>query len=497
VGCAPAATPVNPRLSVHARRVGFGADPARQLRFAGQLNRKPDAGAKVFLDHGPTPRLGGGQPAEVRSLLSQVPQADGGVLAAEQYYVHASIDGLPAATAHYYRWRTSDGFTGDTVAVRTGLAAGRANAAPFSFTMMGDQGTDAPPSGPPGLKPGAYQNKYEPNNNQGVRHVDAIVARIAAAAPAFHLLGGDLAYADLSSGGGPPRFAPDGRRAAGFDSYNPYVWDTYFQSIEPTAAHTPWMFTTGNHEMEALYDTHGYGGLLARLDFPGNGAPECPSSYTFGYGNVAIVSLDANEVCHEFRANAGYSGGRQTAWLGTTLAAHRANPDIDFIVCFFHECAYSTGGSDTGVRSWAPLFDQYQVDVVLQGHNHLYERTDPIRAGVAAKPAPDNSVVYPATDGTVYYTVGGGGRPRGTFAKGEHQSFRGHEKPSDPVESVLWQPDGAAGAELAPWSRVRYRNYSFIRADVRPGSLSAELDIVAVNEHGDEFDRLTFRRAVG
>jgi hypothetical protein len=31
-----------------------------------------------------------------------------------------------------------------------------------------------------------------------------------------------------------------------------------------------------------------------------------------------------------------------------------------------------------------PLFDLYSVDLVINGHNHVFERTDPLRGGVAA-----------------------------------------------------------------------------------------------------------------
>lgn len=106
--------------------------------------------------------------------------------------------------------------------------------------------------------------------------------------------------------------------------------------------------------------------------------------------------------------------------MGRTLAKYRANPNIDFIVCFFHHCAYSTTlshASDGGVRdAWCALFDRYQVDLVLQGHNHVFERTDPIRAGRPTREAGDNSTVDPETDGTVYYTVGSAGRPATTFS---------------------------------------------------------------------------------
>src|SRR5262249_57483612 len=45
-------------------------------------------------------------------------------------------------------------------------------------------------------------------------------------------------------------------------------------------------------------------------------------------------------------------------------------------------CASSaTGnGSDLGIRqAWLPLFDKYQVDLVLNGHDHDYERSFPCR----------------------------------------------------------------------------------------------------------------------
>ena len=55
---------------------------------------------------------------------------------------------------------------------------------------------------------------------------------------------------------------------AGTNAYNPYVWDVYLAQIESSASTIPWMISTGNHDMEALYGVHGYGGHLARLDLP-------------------------------------------------------------------------------------------------------------------------------------------------------------------------------------------------------------------------------------
>ena len=489
-------------LAVANRRVGYGADASSQLRLAAQLSRNPHS-TKVFVDHGPTPALGATAEAEVRNLVTQIPDSGGGVLAAEQFYAHVPVEGLPGRVPLFYQWRTDDGFVSDIRSAATAMHSARDALGPFRFTMMGDQGTDDTPVLPPGIAQGDYDDVYyQPGDDPAAPHTANVLNQIIVSRPDFHVLAGDIAYADPSGEGKPATFVPSGDKlATGFDKYNPYIWDVYFGSIEASASTTPWMFATGNHDMEAAYPTHGYGGHLARMDFPRNGPAACPSVYSFVYGNLAVLSLDPNDVSYEIRANTGYSGGAQTSWVERTLAAHRANPDIDFIVCFFHHCAYSTSNahsSDGGVRTaWCDLFDRHRVDLVLQGHNHVYERTDPIRAGTPTTVAADNAVIYPATDGTVYYTVGSAGRPRYDFQPGEQETYRGKEIADTFVpNSYVWTAQGGKQDEAVGWSRVRHRNYAFLRVDVRPGFFVSEMDVVGVDEYGREFDKLTFRREV-
>src|SRR5262249_42017565 len=154
--------------------------------------------------------------------------------------------------------------------------------------------------------------------------------------------------------------------------------------------------------------------------------------------------------------------------------------------------------SDGGVRAaWCDLFDRHRVDLVLQGHNHLFERTDPIRAGKPTMVAADNSIVYPETDGTIYYTIGCAGRPRYSFQPGESETYRGHELADTFVpNSYVWTAHGDKEPEAVDQSRVRYRDYAFIRVDVRPGVFLSEMHVVAVDEHGREFDKVTCRLPV-
>ncbi|HLH58663.1 MAG TPA: hypothetical protein VKV33_05860, partial [Streptosporangiaceae bacterium] len=109
----------------------------------------------------------------------------------------------------------------------------------------------------------------------------------------------------------------------------------------------------------------------------------------------------------------GYTGGRQTRWLIEQLRKYRdPRSGVDFIVVFFHHCPYCSGGpcSDGGDRyAWQPIFDHFDVDLVINGHNHLYERVYPMRNNVVQAHVPPGGTIMPAVQGTTYICTGGGG----------------------------------------------------------------------------------------
>jgi hypothetical protein len=83
-------------------------------------------------------------------------------------------------------------------------------------------------------------------------------------------------------------------------------------------------------------------------------------------GDVRFFALDSNYVDKE-----------QLAWLEKELAASGS----DWKICFFHHPLYSSGkkhGPSEELRAaLEPLFVEHGVDVVLQGHEHFYERIAP------------------------------------------------------------------------------------------------------------------------
>lgn len=88
--------------------------------------------------------------------------------------------------------------------------------------------------------------------------------------------------------------------------------------------------------------------------------------YRFKKGNVAFYSLNSN-----------YMDKKQIKWLETELAADTSK----WKICFFHHPPYSSAkahGSDKQLREVVePIFLKYGVNVVLTGHDHVYERIKP------------------------------------------------------------------------------------------------------------------------
>lgn len=140
-GCARA---TQAQLAVVGRHLCFGVDPTTTMAIAGELTSKPTG--KVLVDLGTGRDYGHVVEAEVRELISMVPQQDGSIRGADQFFVHALAAGLRAATCYHYRFRLPDGSTTPEATFRTAPARGELK--PFTFTAFADQGVNTgPPDG--------------------------------------------------------------------------------------------------------------------------------------------------------------------------------------------------------------------------------------------------------------------------------------------------------------------------------------------------------------
>src|SRR6202453_3786712 len=350
---------------------------ARRARAGGRAGTADGTPEQIHLTWGESPTTGvvvswasPGQAARPRVRVGQrvIPAElrhyTDGISGETVWTYHARVDGLrPGATYAYLVTADNDSNAADPFsAIFRTAPRGRA---PFRFTSFGDLATP--------------NTDWVLSYGQSAYAVEAVESF----QPLFHLLNGDLCYANQNP------------------AAQPGVWRDFGRNNQASAANRPWMPCPGNHEVEFCNGPQGLTSYLTRYTLPDNRVPGFGGRwYSFRVGSVLFVSLDADDVVYQdagaFVAGPaaltpaastgnpaiepgtsfyvkGYSGGAQTAWLERTLAAARRDDSIDWIIVQMHQCACSSSatgnGSDLGIRQqWLPLFDQYQVDLVLNGH---------------------------------------------------------------------------------------------------------------------------------
>ncbi len=154
--------------------------------------------------------------------------------------------------------------------------------------------------------------------------------------------------------------------------------DNVFGVYADLFRHVPFFPAAGNHDHRTLR------GAPFRDVFSLPGAPG-ETWYAFDWGPVHFVALDTE---------ADYA--TQVRWLDEDLARSTA----PWTIVYLHRPPYSSGnhGSDTALRAHlAPVVERHDVQLVLAGHDHDYERMKP-------------------QNGVAYVVTGGGGR--GTYPVG-------------------------------------------------------------------------------
>ncbi len=199
----------------------------------------------------------------------------------------------------------------------------------------------------------------------------------APSAPVRFLVKGDWGWGGSAQAAVTRRMCAEARRPAaafvlttGDNFYRPDGVATAANFLRPEiclrALGIPWRAAWGNHDLAGT-STADVLGATRRW-------------YTFARGPLRVVVLDANDP----------SDADQLAFLRRTLRAAREPA----VVVALHQPVYTSGlhgPSETEQRLWAPLFRRNRVALVLQGHNHMYERL--------------------RVDGVTYITTGGGGAP--------------------------------------------------------------------------------------
>lgn len=155
----------------------------------------------------------------------------------------------------------------------------------------------------------------------------------------------------------------------------------------------PLATTIGDHESKGTDYKYHYNNPNSE---DGLGSTNSGSDYYFSYGNVLFISLNSNN--------------RNTVEHRELLKkAVESNPDVKWKVVMFHHDIYGSGQphSDTdgaNLRAlFAPLMDEFGIDMCLTGHDHSYARSYLMADGTAIQ-YDDSVAINP--EGTLYIAAG-------------------------------------------------------------------------------------------
>jgi len=138
--------------------------------------------------------------------------------------------------------------------------------------------------------------------------------------------------------------------------------------------------------------------------------------YSFNYRNVHFLALSSvipfNNQSLQYKLLRDETG--QHDFVSNDLYAASQNKSINWIVVYLYEPMYTSPSrhlSQDSLRNvYHPLFDHYGVDLVLQAHNHNYQRSYPITYNQTNSSTPiivdKNDSIYLHPNGSLFLVVG-------------------------------------------------------------------------------------------
>jgi predicted MPP superfamily phosphohydrolase len=183
---------------------------------------------------------------------------------------------------------------------------------------------------------------------------------------------------------------------------NPNCW---LDMIKPLENNSKFMISFGEHDL-----SHGFGAYNLYLKHFNLTKPY----YSFDYGNVHFLAM-ATPKNSLIPYNV---SSEQYQFVKNDLKSANENKSINWIIVYAFRPFYSSNTTHPGLDelqdTYHPLFDKYHVDLVLQAHNHNYQRTYPLSYNVNKLHNP--TITNRNTDeydnigkGEIFLTLGTGG----------------------------------------------------------------------------------------
>ncbi|MFJ8236433.1 metallophosphoesterase [Ureibacillus sp. NPDC094379] len=162
-------------------------------------------------------------------------------------------------------------------------------------------------------------------------------------------------------------------------------WGWVLDHSKETLMNTTFASSAGNHDEDKNSFIEHF-----NVKTPEGSSTKTGAYYSYDYGNTHFVILNTNEDSEEYQN----FSPEQIEWLQADIKAAKADDNIDWIIANIHKGPYTTSNHATdddimgenGVREkLPPMLYELGVDLVLQGHDHIYARTKPIQNGNAVE----------------------------------------------------------------------------------------------------------------
>ena len=259
--------------------------------------------------------------------------------------------------------------------------------------------------------------------------------------------------------------------------YQMAMFDTYPEMLRKTVV---WS-TFGNHDglsADSATQTGPYYDIftLPKNAEAGGGPSLTEAYYSFDYGNIHFICLDASESDRS-------PAGPMLQWAQQDIAATLR----DWVIAFWHQPPYSKGSHDSDTEdsliemrtNALPILEQAGVDLTLTAHSHSYERSFLI----------DGHYGLSSTFGPAVTKDGGNGRIDGS---GAYRKATAGRAPHQGTVNVVEGSSGELGGVLPnhPAMFVSYDELGSVVLDVR----GQQLDAVFLDSTGAVRDHFTIAK---
>src|SRR6266487_5163556 len=181
--------------------------------------------------------------------------------------------------------------------------------------------------------------------------------------------------------------------------------DCWFNTIAPLDKKNSVKIAIGDHDVDTKFTRYNQYIRHFNLTKP---------YYSFNYQNVHFLAMATGKQQVIPYDNT----SEQYRFVKEDLIGAHKNESINLIIVYSFRSFYSSNTTHPGQEdlrdTYHPLFDKYGVDIVLQAHNHNYQRTYPLSYNVTKQYNPTitdrNTDHYNNIEnGQIFITVGTGG----------------------------------------------------------------------------------------